>query len=161
MGTNCTSRLLMNLLQMEFDALPTIVLKENKATNIQALIDTRDQEDTTIFQNCMATLHVQHLKADIDQYVNSTTEKVVDKEGLKQEMVDEWSTKSTLAEKLVDILEFMTNKETYTTETIVRQFGFTPTTAKRYLRQLTEFGYLESHGGNRNRSYRLIDTISE
>ncbi len=29
--------------------------------------------------------------------------------------------------------------------------------AKRYLRQLTEFGYLESHGGNRNRSYRIRD----
>ena len=25
--------------------------------------------------------------------------------------------------------------------------------AKRYLRQLTEFGYLEVHGGNKNRSY--------
>ena len=29
----------------------------------------------------------------------------------------------------------------------------TETTAKRYLRQLAEFGYLETHGGNRNRSY--------
>lgn len=29
----------------------------------------------------------------------------------------------------------------------------TETTAKRYLRQLTEFGYLEAHGGNRNKSY--------
>ncbi len=27
------------------------------------------------------------------------------------------------------------------------------TTAKRYLRQLTEFGYLEARGGNRNRTY--------
>ena len=35
------------------------------------------------------------------------------------------------------------------------------TTAKRYLRQLTEYGYLESLGGNRNRSYQLRNTISE
>ena len=27
------------------------------------------------------------------------------------------------------------------------------TTAKRYLRQLTEFGYLEARCGNRNRTY--------
>ncbi|MBO4752413.1 MAG: hypothetical protein J5526_06665 [Bacteroidales bacterium] len=39
--------------------------------------------------------------------------------------------------------------------TIVRQFGITATIAKCYLRQLTEYGYLESHGGNRNRTYRL------
>lgn len=30
---------------------------------------------------------------------------------------------------------------------------FNPTTAKRYLRQLVEFGYLEAHGANKNRSY--------
>ena len=56
---------------------------------------------------------------------------------------------------MVDILAFVADKEEFTTETIVRQFGFTTTTAKRYLRQLTEYGYLESYGGNRNRTYRL------
>ena len=76
-------------------------------------------------------------------------------------MVDKWSIKPTLAEKLVDILDFVTDKEEFTTDAIVHHFGFNPTTAKRYLRQLTEFGYLESHGGNRNRSYRLRYIISE
>ena len=56
----------MNLLQMEFDVLPTKVLKEDKAEYIQALIDTREHEDINIFINCMARLHCQHLKADID-----------------------------------------------------------------------------------------------
>lgn len=28
----------------------------------------------TIFQKCMANLHIQHLKNDIDQYLNSTIE---------------------------------------------------------------------------------------
>jgi len=71
-------------------------------------------------------------------------------------MVDKWSIKPTLAEKLVDILEFVADKETFTTEDIVHRFSYTPTTAKRYLRQLTEFGHLEARGGNRNRSYRLV-----
>ena len=86
---------------------------------------------------------------------------MVDKQDLRKKMVDKWSIKPTLAEKLVDILAFVADKEEFTTETIVRQFGFTATTAKRYLRQLTEFGYLESRGGNRNRSYRLINTIAK
>ena len=93
----------------------------------------------------------------IDQYVRSTTEKMVDKSVLKQKMVDKWSIKPTLAEKLVSILEYVADKDGFTTETIVSHFGFTTTTAKRYLRQLTVFGYLESHGGNRNRSYRIKD----
>lgn len=71
-----------------------------------------------------------------------------------------WSIKPTLAKKLVDILAFVADKEEFTTETIVRQFGFTAT-AKRYLRQLTEYSYLESHGGNCNRTYQLKTSISE
>ena len=70
-------------------------------------------------------------------------------------MVDKWSIKPSLAEKMVDILFFMADKHEITTEAIVSQFGFTPTTAKRYLRQLTEFGYLVAHGGNKNRTYTM------
>ena len=68
-------------------------------------------------------------------------------------MVDKWSIKPSLAEKLVGILEFVADKDEITTEAVVEHFGFSPTTAKRYLRQLTKFGYLEAHGGNKNRSY--------
>ena len=152
-----TCRLLMNLLQWEFGVLPTKVLKEDKAEYIQALIDTRESEDIDLFLNCMAGLHCKHLKTDIDQYVKSTTEKMVDKLDLKQKMVDKWSIKPSLAEKLVGILEFVADKDEITTEAVVEHFGFSPTTAKRYLRQLTEFGYLEAHGGNKNRSYTKLE----
>ena len=101
----------------------------------------------------MARHHCQHLQSDIDQFVRTTSEEVVDKQELKQKMVDKWSIKPSLAEKLVDVLNFVVDKDHITTEVIVSHFGFTPTTAKRYLRQLTEFGYLEVHGGNKNRTY--------
>ena len=152
-GNGRTCRLLMNLLQMEFDVLPTKVLKEDKAEYIQALIDTREREDISIFINCMTCLHCQHLKVDIDHYLESISEKMVDKQDLRKIMVDKWSIKPSLAAKLVDILEFVTDKDEFTTEQIVSHFGFNATTAKRYLRQLTEFGYLEPHGGNKNRTY--------
>ena len=155
-GNGRTCRLLMNLLQWEYGVLPTKVLKEDKAEYIQALIDTREREDINLFCNCMTELHCQHLQADIDQYVASTTEKMVDKSVLKQQMVDKWSIKPTLAGKLADILAFVVDKEEITTEAIVQHFGFPDTSAKRYLRQLAEFGYLEAHGGNRNRTYRKL-----
>jgi DeoR/GlpR family transcriptional regulator of sugar metabolism len=78
---------------------------------------------------------------------------LVDKQELKRKMVDKWSIKPSLAEKMVDIMEYVADKDQITTEAIVSHFGFNPTTAKRYLRQLTEFGYLEAHGGNKNRMY--------
>lgn len=70
-GNGRTCRLLMNLLQMEYGVLPTKVLKEDKAEYIQALIDTREEEDIEIFLNCMSRMHCQHLKYDIDQYIKS------------------------------------------------------------------------------------------
>lgn len=152
-GNGRTSRLLMNLLQMEYDVLPTKVFKEDKAEYIQALIDTREAEDTNIFINCMAKLHCEHLQQDIDQFLRSTAEEMVDKTAIQQEMVGKWSIRPTLAEKLADIIVFMADKEEVRTEQIVSQLALTETTAKRYLRQLTELGYLEAHGGNRNKSY--------
>ena len=44
--------------------------------------------------------------------------------------------------KIVDILSFVADKKEFTTETIVRQLGFTATTAKRYLGQLIEYNPL-------------------
>lgn len=78
---------------------------------------------------------------------------MVDKHVVAEEMADKWSIKPTLAHKLADILSFLADKEETTTEAIIQEFGFTPTTAKRYLRQLADFGYLEAKGGNRNRTY--------
>ena len=88
-----------------------------------------------------------------DNIVFDETEKMVDKTAIKQELVDKWSIKPFLAEKLADIMVFVADKDEFTTEAIVQHFGFTPTTAKRYLRQLAGFGYIESRGGNRNRRY--------
>ena len=157
-GNGRTSRLLMNLLQMEFGVLPTKVLKEDKAEYIQALIDTREREDVNVFFDCMAKLHCQHLKTDIDQFVKSAAVEMVDKPALRKKMVDKWSIKPSLAEKLVDILSYMADKDEISTEIVVQQFGFTATSAKRYLRQLTAFGYLEAKGGNKNRTYKLAET---
>ena len=78
-GNGRTCRLLMNLLQWEFGVLPTKVLKEDKAEYIQALIDTRESEDIAVFIDCMTKIHCQHLQTDIDHYIQSISEKVVDK----------------------------------------------------------------------------------
>ena len=152
-GNGRTSRLLMNLLQMEYDVIPTKVLREDKAEYIQSLIDAREADDIEIFLTCMTRLHCRHLKTDIAQFIRSTSSEMDDKQEMQQKMVDKWSIRPTLAEKLVDILMFMADKGEITTEQIVNHFAYTSTTAKRYLRQLTQFGYLSSHGGNKNRTY--------
>lgn len=133
-------------------------LADMAAEYIQALIDSREKDDDSIFIDFMLNLHAKHLQREIEQFkasMSENNEKMVDKSLLKLEMVDKWSVKPTLADKLVDILHFVSDKSQITTEELVQHFDFAPTTAKRYLRQLTEFGYLEALGGNKNRRYKL------
>ena len=97
---------------------------------------------------------IDYQKFYLDSVIrNSVALSDLEPEPIAPEMVDKWSIKPSLAEKLVDILEYVADKDEFTTEQIVSHFGFNATTTKRYLRQLTEFGYLEAHGGNKNRTY--------
>ena len=91
----------------------------------------------------------------LDSIISNSVSLVDDEYGtvIDQSERGKWSIKPSLSEKMVDIMEFVADKDQITTEEIVSHFGFNPTTAKRYLRQLTEFGYLEAHGGNKNRTY--------
>ena len=91
----------------------------------------------------------------LDSIISNSVSLVDDDYGtvIDQSELENLAIKPSLAEKMVDILEFVADKEQITTEAIVSHFGFNPTTAKRYLRQLTEFGYLDAHGGNKNRTY--------
>ena len=140
-GNGRTSRLLMNLLQMEFSVLPTKVLKEDKATYIQALIDTRDKEDITIFQNCMASLHIQHLKNDIDQYLNSTidtTQKI------------RKTTQKTLTTTQKAILDYLKEHPTATRQEVAEAIGnITEDGIKYHFSRLQKKGYLKREGGRK------------
>lgn len=152
-GNGRTCRLLMNLLQMEYGVLPTKVLKADKADYIQALIDTREEEDIHIFVDCMTRLHCEHLQEDINNFIKSVASDLVDKMDFVRGLVDKWSINRDLADKMADILVLVVDKKEITSEMVVNQLGVSSTTAKRYLRQLVEMGYLMAHGGNRNRTY--------
>ena len=86
---------------------------------------------------------------NIDQFIKDVATEMVNKQDYKKEMVDKWSVKPSLADKLADILVYVADKDEIRTEMIVGEFGFAETSAKRYLRQLTEFVYLEARGGNK------------
>ena len=91
----------------------------------------------------------------LDSIISNSVSLVDDDYGtvIDQSELENLAIKPSMAEKMIDILEFVADKEQITKEAIVSHFGFNPTTAKRYLRQLTEFGYLDAHSGNKNRTY--------
>ena len=140
-GNGRTSRLLMNLLQMEFGVLPTKVLIEDKATYIQALVDTREAEDITIFQNCMASLHIQHLKADIDQYLNSTIDTT---------QKSEVTTPKKLSATQKAILDYLKDHPKATRQEVAEVLGnITEDGIKYHFSRLQKMGNLKREGGRK------------
>ncbi|WP_308515178.1 Fic family protein [uncultured Turicimonas sp.] len=70
-GNGRTSRLVMNHLQNELELFPTKILKEDKAEYIQALIDSREQEDKAISSSFMMKNHIKNLKSEIFAFKKS------------------------------------------------------------------------------------------
>ena len=159
-GNGRTCRLLMNLLQMEYGVLPTKVLKEDKAEYIQALIDTREEEDMEIFMNCMSRLHCLHLRYDIDQYLksadaemNSTTQK---NEITTQKA--QGTTQKTLNTTQKKILNYLKEHPHATRKDMAAVIGdITEDGIKFNIGKLQQYGLLKREGGRKSGTWVVID----
>lgn len=70
-GNGRTSRLLMNYVQ-QLSGLPLgVVFKEDKQDYFEALINSRQQEDTSIFRTFMADQYIKYLSLEIKRYKDS------------------------------------------------------------------------------------------
>lgn len=77
-GNGRATRLLMNMVQRQLGLIPSIVTKEEKGTYIQALIDSREQDDSTIIQDVMMEQHIENLENRILQYQQTANDTVSD-----------------------------------------------------------------------------------
>lgn len=70
-GNGRTGRLLMNYIQAFYDKPLTVVFSQNKADYIQALVETRQQENIKIFLNFMREQHISYLQNEIKRFQES------------------------------------------------------------------------------------------
>ncbi len=70
-GNGRTTRLIMNMIQRQLGLVPSIVRKEDKGEYIQALIDSREIEDSTIAQDTMLRHHIANLNRRVSEYKES------------------------------------------------------------------------------------------
>ena len=159
-GNGRTCRLLMNLLQMEYGVLPTKVLKEDKAEYIQALIDTREEENMEIFLNCMSRLHCQHLRYDIDQYLKSVDAEM-DSTTQKNEITTQkalGTTQKTLNTTQKKILNYLKEHPHATRKDMAAVIGdITEDGIKFNIGKLQQYGLLKREGGRKSGTWVVID----
>lgn len=73
-GNGRTTRLVMNIIQRQLGLVPSIVTKDDKGEYIQSLVDSREDEDSTIAQDLMLRHHIGNLKKRTLQYQQDETQ---------------------------------------------------------------------------------------
>ena len=77
-------------------------------------------------------------------------------EPIEEEMADNCTIGPSIVDRMVDIMEFIVDKELITTEEIVNHFDYNLSIANQCLHQLTELGYLKAISTNDNRIYKNL-----
>jgi len=144
-GNGRMSRLVMNMLQWEFELIPVKVLKEQKAEYIQALNDTRDKEDETIFPDVMLRLHDNNLLAEIKAFVTSLEGDNVGKNVGKQ-----------LNERQRVIVDLIAKDSTINIPQMSGKTAATERTIQRDLQFLQKLGILRRVGGRKEGRWEII-----
>ena len=67
-GNGRTSRLIMNMIQRQLGLVSSIVRKEDKGEYIQSLVDSRENDDSTIAQDVMLRHHIANINHRVSQY---------------------------------------------------------------------------------------------
>lgn len=151
-GNGRTSRLLMNLLQMEYDVLPTKVLKQDKAEYIQALIDAREAEDINIFLDCMARLHCEHLRHDIALYEESVNE--VDKKGGQEtKKVERKGGQKTRD----SIIQLISSTPSITTTQMATELGINRSALSKHIKRMQEAGIIRHVGPAKGGHWEVVE----
>lgn len=144
-GNGRMSRLVMNMLQYEYNLIPVKVLKEQKSEYIQAINDTRDSGSETIFPDVMLRLHNQNLQTEINAYKTSINDINVGKDVVKE-----------LSERQRFILEILAKDSTLTIPQMSGKTAATERTIQRDLQYLQQLGLLRRIGGRKEGYWQVI-----
>lgn len=128
-GNGRTSRLLMNMVQRQLGLIPLIVMKEGKGDYIQALIDSRENDDSIIIQEEMMAQHIANLESRILQYQRTVGDTVNDTVSVKDETVKSDDTASRLIKAIKEHPE-------YTYEEYAQMLGVSRATVARHIKTL-------------------------
>jgi Fic family protein len=140
-GNGRMARLLMNMLQFEFNLIPTIIHKEDKEEYIKALVATREEHNLNIFREFMTSMMERNLAAEIDTYLHSI--------GEGGEI-----TEKTLKSR-DKIRALLSEDGTLSAKALSTKIGITPKAVEKHLARLKADGIIERIGPARGGYWRV------
>ena len=154
-GNGRTTRLVMNMIQRQLGLIPSILSKEDKGEYIQSLVDSRENEDSTIAQDVMLRHHIANLNRRTLQYqendtVNLQYDTVNDTVNLHNDTVNK------LKDGLKRIYIAIQKNPEITHSQLMEIFNISASTAKRATRDLKKLGYIEREGSDKTGRWVIL-----
>ena len=146
-GNGRMARLLMNHIQFESGLIPTKVLKEDKGDYINALIATRENEDTTYFLEFMAGEMIKTLSTDIDTFLKSTEES-------REITVKGREKKQKSREKILRLLKAHPD---FSAKKLADEIGITEKGVEKQLAKLKAEGLIKRDGPDKGGEWIVLD----
>ena len=133
-GNGRTTRLVMNMIQRQSGLVPSIVRKEAKGEYIQSLVDSRENNDSTIAQDVMLRHHIVNLNRRVSQYQDNDT--------VNAQSDTVYDTVKELKGSLQKVYTSIKNNPDITHSEITETLHISESTAKRATRDLKKLGYI-------------------
>ena len=154
-GNGRTTRLLMNMIQRQLGLIPSIVRKEDKGEYIQSLVDSRENDDSTIAQDTMLRHHIANLNQRVSQYqendgVSAQFDTVNDTVNSRNDTVKE------LKEGLKRIYMAIRENPDITHSELMNIFNISESTAKRATRELKKLGFIKRMGSDKTGKWQIL-----
>ncbi|MDE7074152.1 MAG: Fic family protein [Odoribacter sp.] len=137
-GNGRMVRLVMNMLQFEFNLIPTKILKEDKEEYIKALVETRENDDLSIFREFMTATMVNNLTHDIDAYRKS----IDDAPGS--------------GEKIIALLS---QDNTLSATALAERIGITPKAVEKHIAKMKAEGILKRIGPDKGGYWQVVAPV--
>ena len=144
-GNGRMSRLIMNYIQFEFGLVPTKVKKEDKAEYIQALVESREQDNTLPFREFMLREHLTNLRKEIENFKQSEG-------GQKTEKVDRKGGQKTRDA----ILDLIKNDERITSTKMAESLGINRSAVSKHLKKLQDEGVIRREGPDKGGKWIIV-----
>ncbi|MCM1452712.1 MAG: Fic family protein [Clostridium sp.] len=150
-GNGRTTRLVMNMIQRQLGLVPSIVRKEDKGEYIQSLVDSRENEDSTIAQDTMLRHHIANLNRRISEYNHNegnskvpTTQSAISNDSKGKICTLNCTLEETAVLRCIETNPRMTQKD------MAKAIGKSERTIKTITSSLVEKGILTRRNGRRN-----------
>ena len=154
-GNGRTTRLVMNMIQRQLGLIPSIVTKEDKGEYIQSLVDSRENDDSTIAQDVMLRHHIANINRRILQYQeNDTVNAQSDTVNVTANSNND--TVKGLKKSLQKVYTVILNNPKITHSEIMQTLHISESTAKRATRDLKKLGYIAREGSDKTGKWIIL-----